>query len=236
MFDGKYFSKLVKKNGFTSKSLSEKLALFGIKIGKDSIDGYRKNSVKTPNLLVLDKTASLFGVTLIDFMEDRRETRARIVNEELKNNPEEYLHLIPNALPPILKHIPITKGYPTLANKTIEEQSVHYVNKIYIDKRMIAKHYQEEELEGMVVVGDSMSPYLNHGDVAIYCPQKEPKGSAKYVINTPHGLEVKSLTFLTTGDLSMKTENPAFEDELIKKEDVDTIEILGLVVGRILKS
>ena len=223
----KYF---MKNHKITAEQISSKLD-----ITKGAVTHW-SNGIRFPkNDLVISEIANILKVNIVDLFQNSKKNREKIVNEELKNNPEEYLHLIPNALPPILKHIPITKGYPTL-NKIVEEQSVPYVNKIYIDKRMIAKHYQEEELEGMVVVGDSMSPYLNHGDVAIYCPNQEPKGSAKYVINTPHGLEVKSLTFLTTGDLSMKTENPAFEDELIKKEDVDTIEILGLVVGRILKS
>ena len=191
--------------------------------------------VRFPRSDDLPKIAEILDVTILDLYPNSQRDRARIVNEELKNRPEEYLHLIPNALPPFLKHIPVTKGYP-LASEIVEENDMTQVNKIYIDKWIVSKHYQEEPLEAMIVVGDSMSPYLNHGDVAIYYPTQKPKGSAKYVINTPYGLEVKSLTFLTTGDLSMKTENPAFENETVKKEDIDTIEILGLVVGRILKS
>lgn len=184
--------------------------------------------------------ANILNVNIVDLFQNSEENRAKITIEELKNNLDNYIDHIPTVtLPSTIKHIPVTHGYPTMptnTNKIVMENSMNNLNKIYIDKRMINKTYQDYNLEAVVVVGDSMTPYLNHGDVAIYYPTKTPIGAGKYVLNTPHGIEVKSVTFLSTGDIQLNTENKSFANETIKKEDVDTIEFFGIVVGRILKS
>lgn len=215
---------------------------FGNIIGKTSANiRHWCNDKAHPRSNELINIADFFSVTILDLFPNSEENRAKITIEELKNNLDNYIDHIPTVtLPSTIKHIPVTHGYPTMpttnTNKIVMENSMNNLNKIYIDKRMINKTYQDYNLEAVVVVGDSMTPYLNHGDVAIYYPTKTPIGAGKYVLNTPHGIEVKSVTFLSTGDIQLNTENQSFANETIKKEDVDTIEFFGIVVGRILKS
>jgi len=197
-----------------------------------------KNGVSHPKANDLEKIADIFKVTTVDLLPNAKETRKRITLEELSKNFDNYRDEIPlTTLPSTLKTIKITQGYPT-SNDIIEEESMNYGNakKIYIDKRMIEKTYQEEELEAVVMVGDSMEGYLSHGDVGIYYPTSSFIGSGKYVINTSDGLEVRSIARLITGELSLSSNNANYPTETVPKENEDLVEFLGLIIGRILKS
>jgi len=192
------------------------------------------NSAAQPRLNELTTITHALEVTILDLFPNEKHNA---VSTELKNNLDNYEHLIPSInIPSSLKQIELTKGYPTLSvNKTVTEQSMQNVNHIYIDKRMIEKTYQEEQLKAVVMVGDSMQPYLQHGDVAIYYPTPKFIAPGKYVLQTPHGLELKSVSFLRNGKMQLKSENESYPTELVETQDIDTVEILGLVVGRIVK-
>jgi SOS-response transcriptional repressor LexA len=242
MFDHKNFSKILKKNKISSQKLSDILKDHGVTLGKDSVDAYRKGNVQAPRYDILSLVASLCNANVIDFFENRNEIKADIVKNELKNNLEEYLPLLPSKLiPHTIKQIKVTKGYPSVAERIVQEDTMNYATQIFIDKRMVLTAYQDKELEAVVMIGDSMSPYLQNDDIAIWHPTSEPLGDGRYVINTPHGLTVKKLKFMSDGSILLISENPDYNtngtyDEKFSKDIADTLEIYGLVVGRILKS
>jgi len=243
MFDSKNFSKTLKQNRITSVDLSIALQNVGIKLKKDAIDSYRKGKVQNPNINALQFTATLCKVTIIDFFDNREELKREITKNEINNNLDPYIKYLPSPLiPSNIKDIPVTKGYShPLGNNILQEDSMNYATNIYIDKRMVKTAYQNRELKAVVMIGDSMSPYLKNDDVAIYHPLQKPKGDGNYVINTPHGLTVKKLKFFADGKIRLISENSHYNtmgnyDEEFLPADADLLEIFGLVVGRILKS
>jgi len=229
---GETLTKLMKQHNYNSIDISRILG------NSSAAVRHWKNGVSHPKSNDLEKIADIFNVTTVDLLPNPKETRKRITLEELSSNFDDYRDHIPiSTLPSTLKRIKIVRGYPT-SNDIIEEENMNYGNakKIYIDKRMIEKTYQEEELEAVVMVGDSMEGYLSHGDVGIYYPTSRFIGSGKYVINTADGLEVRSIARLVTGELSLSSLNPNYPTETISKENEDLVEFLGLIIGRILKS
>ena len=102
---------------------------------------------------------------------------------------------------------------------------------------MLSKEYQEAELRAIAMVNDAMTPYLKHGDVAIYSPATSYSVKGKYVINSADGLEIISIEKLKKcGSLVLKPENPTYSTETFGKEDQDLIEFVGMVVGRVSRS
>jgi SOS-response transcriptional repressor LexA len=236
MFDGKNFSKILKRNDIKSIELSSKLEDLGVKLGKDAVDSYRKGVVQTPNLKALIHTAKMCNVTIIDFLEERNEIKKKITIQELKNNIDKYIEHIPNiTLPPNIKKVLFNHGYP-VTNKIVMENSMQNAEHIYIDKLMLSTEYQEEELRAIIMIGDAMSPYLEHGDVAIYHPSNSYSVKGKYVISSIDGLEVISIEKLKKcGSLVLKPENPIYTTETFSTKEQDIIEFVGLLVGRISK-
>lgn len=222
----------ISKKGFNTVTLGEL-----INVSAGAVGFWQKGSRFPKKAETIESLIEALNITAVDLFNNPNENKKKITIEEIKKNFDNYIDYIPNInIPPSLKQIELTKGYPTLSvNKTVTEQSMQNVNHIYIDKRMIEKTYQEEQLKAVVMVGDSMQPYLQHGDVAIYYPTPKFIAPGKYVLQTPHGLELKSVSFLRNGKMQLKSENESYPTELVETQDIDAVEILGLVVGRIVK-
>jgi len=110
---------------------------------------------------------------------------------------------------------------------------------IYIDKMLIHKRYRDKKLRSILVVGDSMNDYVDEGDIVIFCDFDSSIGyiDGKYVINNSNGIMVKNLSFKCNGDIVISSSNKIYESEVIKAhESQEYIEIMGMVVGRVLKS
>jgi phage repressor protein C with HTH and peptisase S24 domain len=59
----------------------------------------------------------------------------------------------------------------------------------------------------------------------------------KYVIETSAGVMVKNLCFKSNGDIVISSCNRIYESETIRaSESQEYLEIIGMVVGRVLKS
>jgi len=234
MFDGKNFSKILKNNELTSIELSEELKEIGVNLKKDAVDSYRKGVVQSPNLKSLMYTAERCNVTIVDFFENRKDIKKKIAIEELKNNLDHYLDHIPNIdIPPTLKKVLFNHGYPS-TNKIVMENNMQNAEHIYIDKLMLPKEYQETELKAVVMVNDAMSPYLKHGDVAIYTPTTHYSVKGKYVINSADGLEIISIEKLKKcGSLVLRPENPTYSTETFAPNEQDLVEFVGMVIARI---
>ena len=111
---------------------------------------------------------------------------------------------------------------------------------IHVDKMMIKKQYRDSAaLKSIVVVGDSMVPYVNEGDIVMFSVTKPGTCAyldGKYVIETSQGIMVKNLSFKCNGDIVISSCNKVYGSETIKAEESqEYLEILGMVVGRVLK-
>ena len=123
------------------------------------------------------------------------------------------------------------------AGHFIDMDSIREV--IYVDKMLVDKKHYYDKLESLVVIGDSMTPYVNAGDIVIFSVSVSGTRmiDGKYVIETSAGVMVKNLSFKCNGDIVISSCNKAYESETINsKNSQEYIDIVGMVVGRILKS
>lgn len=110
---------------------------------------------------------------------------------------------------------------------------------LHVDKMMVDKRYRDSAVKSLLVIGDSMVPYVDTGDIVMFsvtllgtCEYVD----GKYVIETAQGVMVKNLSFKCNCDIVISSCNKAYDSEIIKAgESQEYLEILGIVVGRVLK-
>jgi len=90
---------------------------------------------------------------------------------------------------------------------------------------------QPDKLALVTVKGDSMEPNLFHGDIVLVdlsTPGITVDGI--YVLRTDDGLVVKRLQRMITGDIYIKSDNPAYEVQTVPRDRLDQVHILGRAV------
>lgn len=196
--------------------------------------GFWQNGARFPKAETIERIIEELEITAIDLFGDIDQQKNKITIGELKNNIDAYLDYIPSApLPSNLKKVLFNHGNPT-TNKIVMENNMQNAEHIYIDKIMLPSEYQEAELKAIVMVNDAMTPYLKHGDVAIYSPTTSYRVKGKYVINSADGLEITSIEKLKKcGSLVLRPENPTYSTETFSKEEQDLVEFVGMVVARV---
>ena len=88
-----------------------------------------------------------------------------------------------------------------------------------------------KHVQAINVLGDSMEPTLESGDVVFI--NKEYTNARKagiYVVSTPAGLFIKRLQVNANGTVALVSDNEAYAPELMSAEDVT---VLGKVVGKL---
>ena len=244
MFDGQKLSNILKAKKITSSQLQKELENAGIELGLESIKAYRKGIVKNPKFDVLGEIADICGVSLVDFFTDSEAQKKKIVKDELSENMDKYQSLLPsNVLPSFVKSVPLINGYAGAGSFGLNDSNLEVIDKIYVDIHTIEKAYRNKELQAIRVAGDSMLPYVNDGDIALFCKFKDgeaPNGDGKYIISTSQGEQIKNLKFMLNGNIRIISENPSYHtkdgyDEEIDKDSQEYLKIIGKVVGRILK-
>ena len=236
MVDGKKLSILLKRKKIKSEDLIVKLKEYNIDLSIFSIKQYRVGNIAIP-LVTIEAIADILDCSELDLLENSKEKIRKVVNNELKNNFGNYIDHIPSVtLPSNLKKVKFNHGYPS-ANKIVMENNMQNAEHIFIDKLMLSKEYQEQELKAVVMINDAMSPYLNHGDVAIYTPSTSYTVKGKYVISSTDGLEIISIEKLKKcGSLVLRPENPTYSTETFAKDEQDLVEFVGMVVARVSRS
>jgi phage repressor protein C with HTH and peptisase S24 domain len=243
LFDYHRLSNRLKVEKITSQELSNILENRGFKLGVEAIKKYRNGSIKTPKYDVLGEIADICGVSLIDFFTDGEEQKKKIVKNELFEHIDKYQSMLPaNTLPSFVKTIPLINGYVG-AGSFGATDDIEIVDNIYVDIHTIEKAYRNKELEAIRVAGDSMLPYVNDGDIALFNKFKDseaPNGDGKYIISTSQGEQIKNIKFMLNGNIRIISENSSYHtkdgyDEEIDKESQEYLNIIGKVVGRILK-
>lgn len=243
MFDGQKLSNILKLKKITSQSLSNSLENRGFKLSLESIKGYRKGNVKNPTYEILSEIADICNVSLIEFFSDSDEQKRKIVKSELAEHIDKYQSLLPlNTLPNYVKPISLINGYVGAGSYGVNDD-IEIIDKIYVDIHTIEKAYRNKELEAIRVSGDSMKPYVDDGDIALYFKFKDGEkatGDGKYIISTSQGEQIKNIKFMLNGNIRIISENSSYHtkdgyDEEISKESQEYLNIIGKVVGRILK-
>jgi phage repressor protein C with HTH and peptisase S24 domain len=243
LFDYQNLSKTLKNNNITSQQLSEELEHRGFELSFETIKSYRKGNVKNPKYNVLAEIADICGVSLIEFFTNGEEQKKKIVKSELSEHIDKYQSLLPsNTLPNYVKAISLINGYVGAGSYGIND-NIEVIDKIYVDIHTIEKAYRNKELEAIRVSGDSMKPYIDDGDIALYYKFKDGEkatGDGKYIISTNQGEQIKNIKFMLNGNIRIISENSSYHtkdgyDEEINKESQEYLNIIGKVVGRILK-
>ncbi len=139
--------------------------------------------------------------------------------------------------------------------KSIAEQSekferIHYFRDIYASAGGGAENYEEDSefltldeeivnhlggkqaiknMHALNVLGDSMEPTLNDGDIVFMDKASTNLNrNGVYIVTTPVGLFIKRLQLRANGMVALVSDNEAYSDELVNADD---IKILGKVVG-----
>ena len=243
MFDYQKLSKTLKLKKITSLDLSQQLEIRGFKLGVEAIKKYRNGSIKTPKYEVLDEIADICGVSLVEFFSNADEQKNKIVRAELAEHMDKYQQLLPTAtLPSFVKLVPVINSYVGAGSFGTSED-LEVIDKIYVDIHNIEKSYRNKDLQAVRVTGDSMTPYVNDGDIALFSKFKDcdkATGDGKYIIGTTQGEQIKNIKFMLNGNIRIISENSSYHtkdgyDEEISKESQEYLKIIGKVVGRILK-
>ncbi len=92
---------------------------------------------------------------------------------------------------------------------------------------------QAANLAVVRAVGDSMEPTIRHGDaLLIDRAKREPVGDYIYVLQVDHELRAKRLQRLLDGRVRVGTDNPAYTEEIIERDRLGQLEIVGRVVWK----
>lgn len=79
--------------------------------------------------------------------------------------------------------------------------------------------------------GDSMEPTIKDGFLLLVdLRQREIKADAIYVIRNGHELVAKRCQKLFSGDLKIKSDNPAYDEQLVPADRIGILDIIGRVV------
>ncbi|MEA2050463.1 MAG: S24 family peptidase [Campylobacterota bacterium] len=229
MLDIYKLNELIKEKKFTNKHISQVLANHGIKKSETAIQKYR-HGINDPDTKTLSILADILDVTEQDFFVGSKKRKEKIALEEIKTHPHKYKHIYEKQnVKNELKQIQL-----------INDTDIEY---IYIDNYCLKKETIDDEIFAFISSGDSMTPYINDGDIVLYknIQKSNIKNDGKYIIDTKVGLQVKNLKFMINGDIRIISENHFFRtfgefDEEIPKEYTGIFDIVGVVVGRILKS
>ncbi len=218
-----------KANNLTQDKLSDEInELLNTSYTKDNVRSWEKGT--NPKIDTIEAIAKILNIPVQYLFDDSKEALSKIIKKELPEMEDAMSNI---------KKVSFLKGYVG-AGSAGEVVSRYSDNFLYIDRMMIAPKYLDSEIKALTVVGDSMIPFVDHGDIVLFTEIKRDRYNlpdGKYIITTINGTMVKNLTFKATGDIVISSCNKAYKDEIIKAdESQEYLDIVGFVVSRILKS
>ncbi len=138
----------------------------------------------------------------------------------------------------------------SIANESEKFEKIHYFKDIYVSAGGGALNYDEQSeflsldeeivnhlggkgaiknIHALNVLGDSMEPTLNDGDIVFMNRDStNPNRNGVYIVSTLVGIFVKRLQLKSDGTVALVSDNEAYSDEIVNAED---IKVLGKVVG-----
>jgi len=221
------FSKQLKKYRKLAKYTQSELAIclsqiIGFEITGNNIRSYEAGT--NPKVEVIEALALILKIP-VQFLFDDSEFA-------LSSFPKN------NMIEDIIK-VPLLDGYVGAGSSSIIE-NLKITDYIYIDIHSINKAYRNKSIKALEVIGDSMYPYVMSSDVILFTPLEKGQYNltdGKYIIETINGIMLKNLSFKTNGNIIISSCNPIYpSEEINSKESQEVLDILGIVVGRILKN
>jgi len=223
MFDTN-LKKYRERAGFTFESLSERVnQLLGTKFNKSTARTWENGA--NPKIKVISAIAEILNIPEQYLFNDSED----VINKIVSNKMPDLKNIVEHT-----KKISLLDGYAGAGSLGIVNQTSSVV---FIDKYIIKKKFRDSNIKGLTVIGDSMKPYVDTGDIVLFVPTNDydQLTDGKYIISTMAGTQLKNLSFRSNGDILISSCNKAYPDELIKFEETqESIEINGIVVGRIL--
>ncbi len=93
------------------------------------------------------------------------------------------------------------------------------------------KGLQQDKVITLTAKGDSMEPTIEHGDLLLVdCNTRTVSSDSIYIIRREGHLFVKRLQQMISGDLHIKSDNKTYSQEVIPKQQVASLDIIGRVV------
>ena len=116
------------------------------------------------------------------------------------------------------------------------DENFEYLN---IDKNILNSLYKSnssktESIIALNVTGDSMEPTLINKEIILF--DKDNSDISKggiFILSTTVGLFVKRVSLKIDGSIELISDNKNYNSEIIQKSELDTIQILGKVVGKV---
>ena len=232
-----------KKAKLTQKELADKMGVsqgtigqYETKKGEIGKDGKEKKTAN-PSLDKIPDMAEILDLDVTSFFPSRPELKNQIVKKELKNNFEKYAHLIPAEYG--LKNVVfLSKSEMLIGAGSEGAYDLDLFNKetkIAVDRSFI-KGLDPKNLKLFEVVGDSMQPEYDEGDLAIVDMVNFRGDFIKiggiYVVRVGDVVYVKRVEFLPKGAIKLISLNSKYGDLYPHKEGYE-YEILGKVCGKI---
>jgi len=227
---GELLKKYRKQKGFTQVKLADRLSdLLSTEIKQINVSSWEQGV--NPKIEIIEAIAEILDIPVQYLFDDSDE----VINKIVANKAPQLKTMVEHTL-----KIPLYDGYVGAGSGGIVDE-LNIKDYLYIDYLSIEKKYSKKPIVAFTVAGDSMEPYVYDGDIILFHPIVPGSNfnfvDNKYVIQNHNGLMVKNLTFRANGDIVISSCNKAYRDEIIKADETqELLEILGVVVGRILKS
>ena len=96
---------------------------------------------------------------------------------------------------------------------------------------VIDQGFEVDKLLSVRVTGDSMVPTFAAGSlVLVDMNQAELAADAIFAIRQDDKIVVRRLQKMVNGDIHVKTDNPRYEDQVVRDESLAILDIVGRVV------
>ena len=110
---------------------------------------------------------------------------------------------------------------------------------LVVDKKLLDSFYKSSSapvasIIALNVMGDSMEPTLFDKEVILF--DKEERDISKggiFIVSTNAGLFVKRVSLKTDGSLELISDNKSYNSEIISQDELESIELLGRVIGKV---
>jgi len=212
-----------KKANITQDELGIRVSqIVGYKITGNNIRSYESGT--NPKLEVVESLALVLGIPVQFLFDDSEYALSQFSNNGIIEN---------------IKKVPLLDGYVGAGSSGVLD-NLDITDYLYIDINSIKRAYKDKDIHALTVLGDSMTPFVDNLDIVLFTKIKQGQYSltdGKYIIQTINGIMVKNLSFKTNGDIVISSCNSIYPPEVINQDETqESLDIIGIVVGRYLKN
>ena len=110
---------------------------------------------------------------------------------------------------------------------------------LYIDKKLLNSLYKTNvanhtSIMALNVCGDSMEPTLYDKEVILFDKDSlETSKGGVFIVSTNAGLFVKRVALKVDGSLELISDNKSYNSEIIGVNEIENIQLLGKVIGKV---